>query len=97
MKIPGSHSIRLASVLAGNPSCLSLAPLAAVLPAETSQTVDCDRVSAKANPEAADISVLTAAMSHQDESAYREFYRLYFNRLLRYLLVVASGNEDQAR
>jgi len=32
-----------------------------------------------------------------DESAYRTFYDAYFDRLLRYLLVVTSGDEDAAR
>jgi len=32
-----------------------------------------------------------------EEMAYREFYDLYYSRLLRYLLVVARGNEDSAR
>ena len=32
-----------------------------------------------------------------DESAYREFYDAYFNRLARYLLVVSGGNEEAAR
>ncbi|MBI2924657.1 MAG: sigma-70 family RNA polymerase sigma factor [Verrucomicrobia bacterium] len=36
-------------------------------------------------------------MSRGDEMAYRTFYDLYFNRLLRYLLVVTRGDEDAAR
>lgn len=32
-----------------------------------------------------------------DESAYRNFYDAYFQRLLRYLLVVTHGQEDAAR
>lgn len=32
-----------------------------------------------------------------DEMAYRIFYEAYFDRLLRYLLVVARGDEDAAR
>ena len=43
-----------------------------------------------------DIPRLTAQMATGDEDAYRQFYDLYFNRLLRYLLVV-TGNEDSAR
>ena len=31
-----------------------------------------------------------------DEGAYREFYDAYYGRLLRYLLVVAAGNEETA-
>ena len=43
-----------------------------------------------------DIPRLTAEMACGDEGAYEEFYRLYFDRLLRYLLVV-TRNEEQAR
>jgi RNA polymerase sigma-70 factor (ECF subfamily) len=31
-----------------------------------------------------------------DEQAYRKFYAAYYDRLSRYLLVVASGNEEAA-
>lgn len=44
-----------------------------------------------------DLQALTVEMSRGDEAAFREFYRLYFNRLLRYLLVVSNGQEDIAR
>jgi len=46
---------------------------------------------------AADVSVLTARMSQGDELAFHEFYRLYFNRLLRYLIVVTNGQEEITR
>jgi RNA polymerase sigma factor (sigma-70 family) len=36
-------------------------------------------------------------MSKGDEMAWRTFYGAYFDRLWRYLLVVAAGNEDAAR
>lgn len=42
------------------------------------------------------ISLLTSQMSKGEEAAYREFYELYFNRLLRYLLVL-TRNEETAR
>ena len=45
---------------------------------------------------APEIARLTAQMAKGDEAAYREFYGLYFNRLVRYLLVV-TGNENSAR
>jgi RNA polymerase sigma-70 factor (ECF subfamily) len=35
-------------------------------------------------------------MAAGDETAYRIFYDAYFDRLLRYLLVVTGGNEDAA-
>ncbi|HEU5396327.1 MAG TPA: sigma-70 family RNA polymerase sigma factor [Verrucomicrobiae bacterium] len=50
-----------------------------------------------APPDPVDIAALTRAMTRGDEMAYRTFYQLYFDRLLRYLLVVAGGNEDVAR
>lgn len=36
-------------------------------------------------------------MARGDETAFREFYDAYFDRLLRYLLVVTGGNEEAAR
>jgi RNA polymerase sigma-70 factor (ECF subfamily) len=44
-----------------------------------------------------DVAALTRAMSKGDETAYRLFYDAYFDRLLRYLLVVTGGNEEAAR
>jgi RNA polymerase sigma-70 factor (ECF subfamily) len=44
----------------------------------------------------ASIVSLTRQMVNADEKAYRRFYDLYFDRLLRYLLVL-TRNEDQAR
>lgn len=39
---------------------------------------------------------LTRRMAAGDEEAYRSFYDLYYDRLSRYLLVVAHGDEDAA-
>ena len=36
-------------------------------------------------------------MAGGHEAAYRQFYDAYFDRLLRYLLVVTGGNEEAAR
>ena len=36
-------------------------------------------------------------MSVGNETAFREFYDAYFNRLFRYLLVVTNGNEESSR
>ena len=44
-----------------------------------------------------DIAALTSSMAKGDESAYRRFFAHYFDRLLRYLLVVGAGREDLAR
>jgi len=46
---------------------------------------------------AIDVADLTRGMVRGDEAAYRTFYRCYFDRLSRYLLVVTAGNEDAAR
>jgi RNA polymerase sigma-70 factor, ECF subfamily len=44
-----------------------------------------------------DIPTLTHRMMKGDEMAWRIFYNAYFNRLWRYLLVVAAGDKDHAR
>lgn len=43
------------------------------------------------------IASLTEAMAKGDECAFRKFFASYFRRLLRYLLVMAHGNEELAR
>ena len=43
------------------------------------------------------VAQLTTAMRRGDEDAYREFFRLYFHRLLAYLIVVTRGDEELAR
>jgi RNA polymerase sigma-70 factor (ECF subfamily) len=43
-----------------------------------------------------DVATLTRRMVEGDEMAYCTFYNSYFDRLWRYLLVVAAGNEDAA-
>jgi RNA polymerase sigma factor (sigma-70 family) len=52
---------------------------------------------ANATEPATDFAQLTSRMAQNDEAAFRQFYELYFNRLLRYLLVLTSGREDAAR
>jgi RNA polymerase sigma-70 factor (ECF subfamily) len=44
-----------------------------------------------------DISRLTTALAVGDEEAFREFHGAYFDRLLRYLIVVTRGDEEAAR
>jgi RNA polymerase sigma-70 factor (ECF subfamily) len=44
-----------------------------------------------------EIAALTVRMVRGDETAWREFYDGFFNRLLRYLLVVTNGREETAR
>jgi len=44
-----------------------------------------------------DVATLTHRMVNGDEMAYRAFHDAYVDRLSRYLLVVAAGNEDAMR
>jgi RNA polymerase sigma-70 factor (ECF subfamily) len=46
---------------------------------------------------APEVRLLTSDMTRGDENAYRTFHEAYFQRLFRYLLVVAAGDEDAAR
>lgn len=43
------------------------------------------------------IAALTRGLERGDEAAYRALHAAYFDRLLRYLLVVARGDEHAAR
>jgi len=52
---------------------------------------------ATAASSAPDVRLLTGGMTRGDENAYRTFHEAYFQRLFRYLLVVAAGDEDAAR
>ena len=45
---------------------------------------------------ALDLASLTAGMVRSDESAYRKFFDMYYNRLFRYIIVL-TGNEESAR
>jgi RNA polymerase sigma-70 factor, ECF subfamily len=58
---------------------------------------DCSNPANASLREPPDVAALTRAMSKGDEMAWRTFYDAYFDRLWRYLLVVAAGNEDVAR
>src|SRR5438309_1787051 len=46
---------------------------------------------------AAEIYEVTSGMARGDEAAYRQFYEVYCDRLFRYLLVMARGNEEFCR
>jgi RNA polymerase sigma factor (sigma-70 family) len=48
-------------------------------------------------PKPPDVLTLTARLSRGDEAAFHEFYKLYFNRLFRYLIVVTNGQEEIVR
>lgn len=43
------------------------------------------------------IAVLTAGLAVHNEEAFRQFHAAYFDRLLRYQLVLAQGDEEAAR
>jgi RNA polymerase sigma-70 factor (ECF subfamily) len=45
----------------------------------------------------ADVASLTAGIRAGNEDAFREFHRLYFHRLYQFLLIVARGQEQEAR
>jgi RNA polymerase sigma-70 factor, ECF subfamily len=45
----------------------------------------------------AGIALLTSRLAAGDEEAFREFHRLYFDRLYHFLLGVTSGREHEAR
>ncbi len=46
--------------------------------------------------QALEVAELTRRMRAGEEDAYREFYNAYYSRLLRYLFVVAAGDEEAA-
>src|SRR4051812_35451267 len=50
-----------------------------------------------ASDEDTSVAALTARLVTGEEAAWREFHDCYFDRLLRYLLVVSRGDEDAAR
>jgi RNA polymerase sigma-70 factor (ECF subfamily) len=43
------------------------------------------------------VAQLTRRLARADEDAFREFHALYFDRLYRFLLVVARGQEHEAQ
>lgn len=54
-------------------------------------------VESSASKTVTDTPALTAGIRAGDEIAFREFHQLYFDRLYQFLLVVARGNDDEAR
>jgi RNA polymerase sigma-70 factor (ECF subfamily) len=63
------------------------------LPLNQTQTV----VEPSAGKTVSDIPALTTGIHAGNEEAFRQFHALYFDRLYQFLLVVARGNEDEAR
>jgi RNA polymerase sigma factor (sigma-70 family) len=74
-------------MLAANTSSLLSLRLSAAHVVDTLSTV----------PAPGAIGILTRRLAAGEEVAFREFHQLYFDRLYRFLLVVARGHEDQAR
>ena len=58
---------------------------------------DCAAPADAKPPAPLDVAALTRRMTQGDETAYRKFYEVYFDRLFRYLLVVTGGDEDASR
>jgi RNA polymerase sigma-70 factor (ECF subfamily) len=48
-------------------------------------------------PATASIERLTRGLAASEEEAFRQFHRLYFDRLYHFLLAVARGQEQEAR
>src|SRR5688572_25784353 len=68
-----------------------------VPPAFVDSPIEPSATTASEAETAADVPALTARLARGDEAAFQEFYDRYFNRLLRYLLVVARGDEELVR
>lgn len=56
-----------------------------------------DSVASAANVVQADIAALTERLAAGNEDAFRQFHAAYFDRLMRYLIVVTRGDEEAAR
>jgi len=54
-------------------------------------------VRVSANDEDMEVAALTVRLAAGEEAAWRQFHDAYFDRLLRYLFVVCSGDEHVAR
>ena len=54
------------------------------------------RVAAELPKRSVEIAALTSAMAAGNEKSFRQFHELYFQRLFRYHVVIARGNEDAA-
>jgi len=54
-------------------------------------------MSEEASSQSSDVATLTGQMAGGDETAWREFDRRFFCRLLRYLLVLTGGRQEAAQ
>lgn len=77
-----------------NPLSTPTANLSFVLRLTGNQTVEADSPS---QPASASVARLTQRLAAGEEEAFREFHRLYFDRLYQFLLVVARGQEHEAQ
>jgi RNA polymerase sigma-70 factor (ECF subfamily) len=62
-----------------------------------SRPEDSDRSAVEGRAQRDGIEELTRSMARGDQEAYRRFFNTYYPRLLRYLLVVTSGDDDASR
>lgn len=51
----------------------------------------------QSQPDLGGIASLTSGLSARDDGAFQQFHVLYYDRLLRYLLVLTKGNEQAAQ
>jgi RNA polymerase sigma-70 factor (ECF subfamily) len=62
-----------------------------------SQIVDQAQPHAPAHDASTDVALLTDRIRAGNEAAFREFHERYFDRLYQFLLMIARGQEDEAR
>jgi RNA polymerase sigma-70 factor (ECF subfamily) len=75
---------------------VSLSTANALLPIQLPATRTAQEVAiAEATPTS--VALLTRRLRARDEAAFREFHKLYFDRLYQFLLVVTRGQEDEAQ
>ena len=88
------------------PTRLSAAKLDLALPDIVREGVGClpgpepvmgEKIIPLPNEDTERIRGMTVRMANGDESAFKEFYEGYCDRLFRYLLLLTHGNEDLAR
>lgn len=75
---------------------MSLSLAQTLSPASLTETRNPPRVNT-GDVAAGDVAALTSRLAAHDEAAFREFHARYFDRLHQFLLVVARGQEHEAR
>lgn len=76
---------------------IAIAEIGAALADSAQQTTVAGDAGENQSPASFAVTTLTRGMVAGNEEAYRSFYESYFQRLLRYLLVITRGDEDAAR